>query len=122
MEMVKNYRYYQMQVRHSDLLISRSVEPLELITDENHRISLSQTMMTLSDKVSTAEKSQLWIRTIIKRHVQILRSNLERYYVLRIAQQCLFALDGITDLILFINISFVMEKSSVFLNIGLLIP
>jgi len=120
--MVKNYRYYQMQVRHSDLLISRSVEPLELITDENDRISLSQTTTALSDKVSTAEKSQLWIRTIIKRHVQILRSNLEHYYVLRIAQQCLFALDGITDLILFINISFVMEKSSVFLNIGLLIP
>jgi len=34
MEMVKNYEYYQMQVRHYDLLLSRSMDQLELITDE----------------------------------------------------------------------------------------
>ena len=98
MEVVKNYEYYQMQVRHSDLLLLRSVDQLELITDENNRTRLSQTMMTLSDKASTAERSQLWIRTIIKHHAQTLRSNLERYYVLRIVQQSLFALNKITDL------------------------
>jgi len=98
MEMVKNYEYYQMQVRHSDLLLSRLVDQLELITDENDHIQLAQTMTALSDKVSTAERSQLWIRTIIKRHVQILQSNLERYYALRTVQQALLALDKITDL------------------------
>jgi len=38
------------------------------------------------------------IRTTIKRHVQTLRSNLERYYVLRTVQQSLLALDKIADL------------------------
>jgi len=55
-------------------------------------------MTALSDKASTAERSQLWIRTIIKRHVQKLRGNLERYYVLKTVQQSLLALDKITDL------------------------
>jgi len=63
------------------------MDQLELITDENDRTRLSQTMTAPSDKASTAERSQLWIRTIIKRHVQTLRSNLERYYVLRTVQQ-----------------------------------
>jgi len=58
------------------------VDQLELITDTNDRLRLSQTMTALSKKASTAERSQLWIRTIIKRHVQTLRRNLERYYVL----------------------------------------
>jgi len=60
---------YQMQVRHFDLLLLRSVDQLDLNTDENDRIRLSQTMTALSDKASTAERSQLWIRTIIKRHI-----------------------------------------------------
>jgi len=98
MEMVKNYGYYQMQLRHFDLLLSRSVDQLELITNKNDRIRLSQRMMALGDKASAAERSQLWIRTIVKRHVQTLRSNLERYYVLRTVQQSLLALDKITDL------------------------
>jgi len=55
-------------------------------------------MTALSKKASTAERSQLWIRTIIKRHVQTLRSNLERYYVLKTIQQSLSTLDEITDL------------------------
>jgi len=55
-------------------------------------------MTALSDQASTAERTQSWIKTIIKCHVQILRSKLKRYYVLRIAQQSLFALDEITDL------------------------
>jgi len=87
-----------MQVRHSDLLILRLMDQLELITDENNRTRLSQTMMTISDKASSAERSQLWVRTIMKRHAQTLRNNLERYYVLRIVQQSLFALYEITDL------------------------
>ena len=97
MEMVKNYEYYQMQVRHSDSLLSRSVDQLELITDKNVRTRLSQTTTILSNKASTAEGSQLWIRTIIERHVQTLRSNLERYPALKTVQQSLFALDKITD-------------------------
>jgi len=98
MEMVKNYEYYQMQTRHFDSLLLRSVDQLELITDTNDRIRLSQTMTALSKKASIAEISQLWIITIIKRHVQILRSNLERYCVLRTIQQSLSALDKITNL------------------------
>ena len=78
MEMVKNYEYYEMQARHFDSLRLRLVDQLELITDTNDRIRLSQTMTALSKKASTAERSQLWIRTVIKRHVQTLRSNLER--------------------------------------------
>jgi len=74
------------------------VDQLELIPDENDRTRLSQIMTALSDKASIAERSQLWIRTIMKRHAQTLRNNLERYYVLRIVQQSLFALDEITDL------------------------
>jgi len=50
------------------------VDQLELITDTNDHLRLSQTMTALSKKASTAERSQLWIRTIIKRHVQTLRS------------------------------------------------
>jgi len=38
------------------------VDQLELITDENDHIQLAQTMTAISDKVSTAERSQLWIR------------------------------------------------------------
>ena len=98
MEMVKNYEYYQMQVRHSDLLLLRSMDQLESITDENDRTRLSQKMTELSNKARTADRSQLWIRTIIKRHAQTLRNNLERYYVLRIVQQSLLALDEIIDL------------------------
>ena len=71
---------------------------MELIADTNDRIRLSQTMTALSKKASTAERSQLWRRTIIKRHVQTLRSTLERYYVLRTIQQSLSTLDKITDL------------------------
>jgi len=98
METVKNYEYYQMQVRHFDSLLLRLVDQLELITDTNDRIHLSQTMTALSKKARIAERSQSWIRTIIKRHVQTLRSNLERYYVLRSIQQSLSTLDKITDL------------------------
>jgi len=98
MERVKNYEYYQMQARHFDSLLLRLVDQLELITDTNDRMRLSQTMTALSKKARTAERSQLWIRTIIKRHVQTLRSNLERYYVLRTIQQSLLVLDKITDL------------------------
>jgi len=100
------------------------VDQLELITDTNDHLRLSQTMTALSKKASTAERSQLWIRTIIKRHVQTLRSNLERYYVLRTIQQSLSALNKITDLhrdIIYQH-QFRMEKSLVFPNIGLLIP
>jgi len=97
MEMVKNYEYYQMQARHFDSLLLRLVNQLELISDTNDRLRLSQTMTAWSKKASTAERSQLWIRTIIKRHVQTLRSNLERYYVLRTIQQSLSALNKITD-------------------------
>ena len=96
--MVKNYDYYKMQVRHFDSLLLRLVDQLEEITDTNERIWLSQTMTALSKKASTAERSQLWIRTIIKRHVQTLRSNLERYYRLKTSQQSLSTLDKITDL------------------------
>jgi len=45
-----------------------------------------------------AERNQRWIRNIIKRHVRTLRSNLERYYVLKTIQQSLSTLDTITDL------------------------
>ena len=41
MEMVKNYECYQMQVRHFDLLLSRSVDQLELIANKNDCICLS---------------------------------------------------------------------------------
>jgi len=98
MEMVKNHEYRHMLVQHFDLLLSRTVDQLELITDENDHIRLSQTMKALSENASTVERNQLWIRTIVKRHVQTLRSNLERYYVLRIAQQSLLTLDRIINL------------------------
>jgi len=98
MEMVKNYEYYQMQARHFDSLLLRLVDQEELVTDTNDRLHLDQTMTALKKKASTAERSQLWIRTIIKRHVQTLRSNLERYYVPRTVQQSLSALGKITDL------------------------
>jgi len=74
------------------------MDQLESITDENDRTPLFQTMTALSNKASAAERSQLWIRTIMKRHVQTLRSNLERYYVLTTIQQFLSTLDTITDL------------------------
>jgi len=96
--MLKNYEYYQMQARHFDSLLLRLVDQLELIADTNDRLRLSQILTALSKKASTAERSQLWIRTIIKRHVQTLRSNLERYYVLRTIQQSLSTLNKIIDL------------------------
>jgi len=82
MEMVKNYEHYQMQVRHFDSLLLRLMDQLESITDENDRTSIFQIMTALSNKASTAERSQSSIRSIIKRHVRTLRSNLERYYIL----------------------------------------
>jgi len=98
MEMVKNYDQYQIQKRHFDSLLLRLMDQLELITDENGRTRLFQTMTTVSNKASAAERSQLWIRTIIKRHDQTLRSNLECHYVLKTNQQSLLTLDTITDL------------------------
>ena len=53
-EMVKNYEYYQIQVRHSDLLLLRSMDQLESITDENYSTRLSQKMTALSDKARIA--------------------------------------------------------------------
>ena len=59
MEMVKNYDYYQMQVQHFDSLLLRLTDQLESIKEENNRIHMFQTMMALSNKVSTTERSQL---------------------------------------------------------------
>ena len=98
MEMVKNYEYYQMQVLHFDSLLLRLMDLLESIADENYRTRLFQTMTTLSNKASTTERNKRWIRNIIKHHVRTLRSNLERYYVLKTVQQSLSTLDTITDL------------------------
>ena len=98
MEMVKNYEYYKMQVRHFDSLLLHLMDQQESITDENKRMRLFRTMTTLSNKVSTAEGNQLSIRSIIKRHVRTLRSDLEWYYVLKIIQQSLSTLDTIIDL------------------------
>jgi len=98
MEMAKKYEYYQMQVLHFESLLLRLIDQLESILDENDRTRLFQAMTALSNKASTAERSQLWIRTIIKRHVRTLRSNLERYYVLKTIQQSLLNLGTITDL------------------------
>jgi len=98
MKMVNNYEYYQMQVQHFDSSLLRLMDKLESITDENDRTRLIQTMTALSNKASTMERNQLWITTIIKCHVQTLRSNLERYYVLKTIQQSLLVLDNITDL------------------------
>jgi len=74
------------------------MDQLETITDENLRIRLARKMTRLSDRAGIAGRSQLWLRTIIKRHAQILRNTLEHYYVVRIIKQSLLALDGITDL------------------------
>ena len=98
MEMVKNYDYYHMQIRHFDSLLLRLMDQLESIIDENDRTRLFQTMMVLSDKASTAERKQASIRSIIKRHVHTLRSDLEHYYVTKIIQQSLSTLDTITEL------------------------
>ena len=78
MEMIKNYEYYQMHARHSAPLSLRMMDQLESITDENARIRLSQTLTAARNQARTAEKSQVWTKTIIKRHLQTLRSNLER--------------------------------------------
>jgi len=98
MEMVKNYEYYKMQLRNSDSLLLRLIDQLEIITDENDRKRMSQKMTELSDKARIAERSQLWLRKIIKRHTRTLSNNLENYHILRTAQQSLLALDEITDL------------------------
>jgi len=48
--MVKTYEYYQMQVRHFDLLLLRIMDQLESITDENDRTRLFRKMTKLSKK------------------------------------------------------------------------
>ena len=78
MEMVKNYDYYQMQVRHYDSLLLRLMDQFEVFKEDTDCPSMFQAMSTLSNKASMAERNRLWIRNIIKRHVQTLRSNLER--------------------------------------------
>jgi len=98
METVKNYDHYQMQVRHFDSLLLRLMDQLESITDENGRTRLFQTITTVSNKANAAKRSQLWIRTIIKRHVQTLKSKMECHYVLKTIQQSLSTLNTITDL------------------------
>jgi len=74
------------------------MDQLESITDENEPTHLFQRMTILSDKVDTAELSQAAIRSIIKRHVDTLRSDLELYYVLKIIQQSLSTLNTIINL------------------------
>ena len=98
MEMVRNYDYYQMQIQHFDSLLLRVMDQLESITDENDRARLFQNMTVLSDEVGNAERNQVAIGSIIKRHVRTLRSDLESYYVTKIIQQSLSTLDTITDL------------------------
>jgi len=95
MEMVKNYDYYQMQVRHYDSLLLRLMDQFEVFKEDTDRPRMFQTMSILSNK---AERSQLSIRSIIKCHVRTLRNNLECYYVLKTIQQSLSTLDTITDL------------------------
>jgi len=97
-EMVKNYDYYQMQVRHYDSLLLRLMDQFEVFNEDTDRPRMFQKMSTLINKASTAEMSQLSIRSNIKRHVRTLRSNLESYYVLKTIQQSLSNLDTITDL------------------------
>jgi len=112
-----------MQVQHFDLLLLRVMDQLESVTDENDIIRLYQTMTTLSNTASTAERSQSSIRSIIKRHVQTIRSDLERYYILKTIQQSLSTLDTITDLhqdIIYEH-QFQNEKVSALLSLRLLI-
>ena len=74
------------------------MDQFEVFKEDTDSPRMFQTMSTLSNKASTAERSQLSIRSIIKRHVQTLRSNLERQYVLKTIQQSLSTLNTITDL------------------------
>ena len=98
--MVKTYEYYQMQVRHFDLLLLRIMDQLESITDENDRTRLFRKMTKLSKKkkTSNADRNQEAIRAIIKLCVHTLRSNMECYYVLKTIQQYLSMLDALADL------------------------
>jgi len=96
--MVKNYDYYQMQVRHYDSLLLRLMDQFEVFKEETERPRMFQTMSAISNKARMAERNQRWIRNITKRHVQTLRSNLEHYYVLKTIQQSLSTLDTVTGL------------------------
>ena len=46
------------------------MDQFEVFKEGTDRARMFQTMTALSNKISAAERSQLWIRTIIKRHVQ----------------------------------------------------
>jgi len=59
------------------------MDQLESITDENDRARLFKKMTVLSDEVGNAERNQVALKSITK-HVQTLRKDLERYYVLKI--------------------------------------
>ena len=96
--MVNNYDCYQMQARHYYSLLLRLMDQFEVFKEETERPRMFRTMSAISNKASMAERNQRLIRNIIKRHVQTLRSNLERYYVLKTIQQSLSTLDMITDL------------------------
>jgi len=59
MDMVKNYDYYQMQVRHYDSLLLRLMDQFEVFKEGTDRPCMFQTMSTLSNKASMAERNQL---------------------------------------------------------------
>jgi len=74
------------------------VDQSATITDDNERVHLGRKMTRLSNKVRIADRSREWLRETIKRLTQILRRSLERYYVLRIINQSLSALNNLTEL------------------------
>ena len=86
-----------MQVRHFNILLLRVMNQLESITDEGRRMRFFRTLSDFSNKARKAERSQLSLRSIIKRHARTLRNNLEHYDILKIIQQFLSTLDTLKD-------------------------
>jgi len=61
-------------------------------------ITVIQKMVRFNRKGQQAYDNQQWLIKIIKTHAQISRESPEGYYIIRVVQQFLLALDKITDL------------------------
>jgi len=125
LDKVRIYEQYDMKRRIFYYLEKQMDDQIYLYENVYRQSPLYRKKVRCNQKGQQAHESQQWLTKIIKKHVQLLRENLEGYYIFRMVQKYLFALDNVTDLhqdIIYQHQFRNGKKLSVSLSLGLLIP
>jgi len=88
-----------MKRRIFDSLVKQIDDQIYTYENVSRQSPLYRKMARFNKKGQQAHNNQQWLIKIIKRRAQILRENLEGYYIFRVVQQSLLALDKITNLL-----------------------